>query len=135
MRVKHIFRWCLVLMLLTPVLAQAQRDACRERVRQAAPTIQRHCVGLNQDATLEGNPFVYTNPDAGCDLGLSMPGLPSIGGIGFDMDSCQILQAVTGSLVNDINSQLRDAVNQVDRAAGQADIDIDVGGYVEDRVR
>lgn len=53
------------------------------------------------------SPLGYKSPDSGCDLGLSMPGLP---GFGFNLDgldSCKILKAVTGDMVDKANSEMQ----------------------------
>ena len=57
------------------------------------------------------SPYGYKSPDAGCDLGLSMPGLP---GFGFNLDgidSCKILKAVTGDMVDKANSEMQNGLN------------------------
>ncbi len=60
----------------------------------------------------EESPYMWVNPDASCDLGLSMPGLPNIG-FGLDgFDSCKILKAVTGDMVKQVNSEMKDAVSE-----------------------
>ncbi len=76
------------------------------------PKIPDTCAGLDTSVSLEGNPFVYTNPDASCDLGFSMPGLPNFG-LGVEgLRSCEILKKVTGEFVNQINREMRDAMDK-----------------------
>jgi len=125
----------LVVLSASAWTAQSQAGMCDDR-KKALPKIAQHCTNLNQNISLEGNPFVYTNPDAGCDLGLSLPGLPSFGDIGFGLDSCKILRAVTGDLVKEINSGFQQAVDDSlgDVADEYNDIDIDPQDYIEDQI-
>ncbi|AXH59458.1 hypothetical protein [Pseudomonas amygdali] len=69
------------------------------------------CVGITNTPSLDNNPFIYTNPDGGCDLGLSLPGLPSFGGSLGSLDSCSIVKMVTSDTVSKVNSTIRDAMN------------------------
>jgi hypothetical protein len=69
------------------------------------------------------NPLVYTNPDTvGCDLGLSMPGLPAFGTNITGLDACSILKAVTGKAVSDANTAMKSgldtALSQVKQQTG-----------------
>lgn len=58
------------------------------------------------------NPLVYTNADAnGCDLGLSMPGLPAFGTNITGLDSCKILQTVTKESVAAANKKIQDTLD------------------------
>lgn len=57
------------------------------------------------------SPYGYKSPDAGCDLGLSMPGLPGFG-FGMDgLDSCKILKAVTGDMVDKANTEMQNGLD------------------------
>lgn len=76
------------------------------------PKIPDNCSGLDTSVSLEGNPFVYTNPDASCDLGFSLPGLPNFGLSMGSIGSCEILKKVTGEFVSKINREMRDAMDQ-----------------------
>ena len=69
------------------------------------------CVGITNAPSLDNNPFIYNNPDGGCDLGLSLPGLPSFGGSLGSLDSCSIVKMVTSDTVSKVNSTIRDAMN------------------------
>lgn len=114
---KHI-AWLGLILLPLSLTTQAegappaeQAPSCKARMK-TLPKIPTYCGGLDREVSLEGNPFVYSNPDGGCDLGLNLPGLPSFG---FDIpsiDSCKILQMVTGELVGEVNATLRDAINK-----------------------
>lgn len=83
------------------------------------------------------NPLVYTNADAGgCDLGLSMPGLPAFGTNITGLDSCKILQAVTKESVAAANSKIQAGL---DAALEKAKLDsgptnIDLNQMVTDQV-
>lgn len=116
--------------------AHAQNPGYCQAKKDAMPKIEQYCAGLNTNVTLDGNPFVYTNPDAGCDLGLSLPGLPNFGAKEFGVDSCKILKAVTGDLVRDINSDFQDAVDStLGSAADQYNsTNINPEDYITDQV-
>jgi len=73
--------------------------------------VSNSCVGITNTPSLENNPFIYTNPDGGCDLGLSLPGLPSFGGSLGSIDSCAIVKMVTSDSVAKVNTAVRDAMN------------------------
>lgn len=128
----------------------ASAGACQTYIDKANKVfgnlIQKSCVGISNTATLDNNPFVYTNPDGGCDLGLSLPGLPSFGGLGGSLDSCAIVKMVTSSTVNKANATIRDAMNKsVDtiNQTSQSTIgtnvvgggNIDVGTMVQQRIQ
>ena len=82
-----------------------------------------HCTDLTRLPSLDGNPFVYTNPDAGCDLGLSMPGLPGFGLSGGDFSWCGVAKAVTGGMVNEANAAMQGATNEAVGAVDQISVD------------
>lgn len=102
--------------------------------------VQDRCLNLNKTPSLTNNPFVYTNPDAGCDLGLNLPGLPGFGLTGGGISACQVAKFVTGSTVNAVNQKMQEganaAVDAVDKVAVdslgvQASGGIDVGNVVK----
>jgi hypothetical protein len=71
------------------------------------------CNSPNINTSNTVNPqseLVYQNPDAGCDLGLRLPGL-SGSGSGISGDSCGILKAITGETVQTINNETQAAVD------------------------
>jgi hypothetical protein len=90
------------------------------------------CSQLNLNVNIETSPFLYTDPDAACDLGLKFPGLPDFN-LGLDgLDSCAILKSVTGALVSEVNKEMRDAVSSGLEGIGleDGDLDIDFGDMV-----
>jgi hypothetical protein len=94
----------------------ASAGACQTYIDKANAVfgnlIQDSCIGINTDASLTNNPFVYVNSDGGCDIGLQMPGLPDFGSItGGGINACSIVKAVTGSMVDTVNSSIRGAMN------------------------
>lgn len=132
-------------MFTTLALASATASAgiCEEakaKLARVYGALGNHCLNLNRNPSLVDNPFVYTNPDAQCDLGLALPGLPGfgIGGGGFNM--CSIAKAVTGTMVNTVNQGMQTAANAgvaavddiaVDTIGVQASGGIDVGNAVK----
>lgn len=94
------------------------------------------CNQLDLTVNIQTSPFLYTDPEASCDLGFQMPGLPDFN-IGFDgLDSCKLLQSITGELVNQVNQEMRDAVNGGLEAVGleDGDLEIDFGDLVIDEI-
>jgi len=114
----------------------SERAQARQRATEAFDNFRGEiCDQLDLEMSLDDNPFVYTNPDAGCDLGLSMPGLPNMGlGLG-SIDSCKLLQSVTGDMVDSINEQLQGAVDgALDSVGGDLEYEVDLGEMAEDVV-
>jgi hypothetical protein len=86
------------------------------------------------------NPLVYTNPDTvGCDIGLSMPGLPAFGTKIEGLDACSVLKAVTGKAVADANEAMKSSLDTAlstvksETGLGTGTSTIDVGGIVTDK--
>jgi len=94
------------------------------------------CEQLDLSLDLDNNPFIYTNPDAGCDLGLSMPGLPNLGSIGLGgLDSCKILQSITGDMVDEVNAAMQNSVNEALSGVTEdamSDYNVDLGDITEE---
>lgn len=112
--------------------SQFQKDIKNKLNSMAMDTCQK----LDTSVTTDGSPFVYTNPDAGCDLGFSMPGLPNIG-LGLEgIDACKILKAVTGEMVDDVNQQMQDAVDDAvnEVTNGNNEVDVDLGDIIIDEI-
>lgn len=94
------------------------------------------CSQLDLTVNIQTSPFLYTDPEASCDLGFKMPGLPDFN-LGFEgLDSCKLLQSVTGELVNQVNQSMRDAVNGALEQVGleDGDLEIDFGDLVIDEI-
>jgi len=88
---------------------------------------------LSLEVDLDGNPLLYDNPDAGCDLGFSMPGLPDIG-LGLDgINACELLKSVTGDMVKAVNKEMQDTVDQaIVDITGVEDLDFEFEMDLED---
>lgn len=105
----------------------AKNPAAEKAVAERKKNI---CQNSDNRVTLDNSPYVYENPDQGCDLGLSLPGLPNLGSVGLDgIDSCRILKSITGDFVKEVNRGLQD---QVDEAT--AGVENDYQYSVEDEV-
>lgn len=94
------------------------------------------CNQLDLSLNIETSPFIYTDPEASCDLGFQMPGLPDFN-LGFQgLDSCKLLKSVTGELVNQVNKEMRDVVNGGLKSVGleDGDLDLDFGDLVIDEI-
>lgn len=106
----------LTILLALPLLAlNANAGSCQNAIREAQRQIFGNLGNVCADAQLaaQGNsPFIYVNPDGGCDLGLQLPGLPSFGaGLGNGLDMCALAKTVTGGMVNQANSAMQGAMN------------------------
>jgi hypothetical protein len=115
-------------MFTTLALASATASAgmCEEakaKLARVYGALGNHCVNLNKNPSLVNNPFVYTNPDAQCDLGLSLPGLPGFGLGGGGMNMCSIAKAITGTMVNEVNQGMQTAATQAVSAVDQVSVD------------
>lgn len=110
---KAISRAVLGALLTLPMIANVQAASyCRDSASDFFNRLSSNvCDEINTDPlTMEqaaNTPFGYKSPDAGCDLGLSMPGLPSFGMNIGGLDSCKILQAVTGDMVDQANDAMQ----------------------------
>lgn len=87
----------------------------RKMEQQAVAECNNPAINTNNTLTMADgsvNPYVYQNPDAGCDLGFKLPGL-SGSGMGLNGDSCGILKSVTGDMVSKVNQASQGAVDSV----------------------
>lgn len=108
----------------------ARNAALKQRMASAKQSV---CSQMDTSVSVEGSPYLYKNPDAGCDLGLSLPGLPNLGSVGLDgIDSCRILKSITGDFVKEVNRDLQDAIEVVSPAS--KDQNIDLNEALEDRI-
>lgn len=145
MKSSKLLRTSLVFAVMALGSASASADGlCQEMKDKIARVYgniaQDHCVNLNKTPSLTNNPFVYTNPDAQCDFGLQLPGLPGFGISGGGLNMCSIAKAITGSMVNEVNQAMQTAANEavsavdkvaVDTIGVQASGGIDVGQVVK----
>ena len=96
---------------------------------------KRVCEGLDLTVNIEDSPLIYTDPDASCDLGFKMVGLPDFN-IGLDgLDSCKILKSITSDTVDRFNDALQDAVDTgLETVGADEDLIIDIGDIVGDDI-
>lgn len=67
------------------------------------------CADLDMTVKTEGNAYIWDNPNAKCDLALSLPGLPEFSPSGYltkSFDACKSLKKITDGVMDQINSQL-----------------------------
>ena len=109
--------------------ASERRQQSEQQGRDRLATFRQSlCDQLDFGTDLTNNPFVYTNPDAGCDMGFSLPGLPSIGGSLTGLDSCKMLKSVTGDAVRAMNDSMQGAVDDI--LGGDIGVDVDLSDHV-----
>lgn len=116
---KHtLIMTALIASLAMPLFsATAEAGSCRNAINNASQKIfgsalKTACVGVDTGLK-ENSPFIYVNPDGGCDMGLQLPGLPDFGasfGKGFDM--CAMAKTVLGPMVGQVNNRLQEEMNQ-----------------------
>lgn len=80
------------------------------------------CGNVTSTADISNNPYVYTSPNGGCDLGLSLPGLPNFGN-GGGFSACAVVKAITGPMVAQVNQGMQTATNAAVNAVGKEAID------------
>ena len=90
---------------------------------------------IDTSVDVANSPFIYTNPDAGCDLGFTMPGLPGFGISGID--ACKLLKSVTGEMVSDINKTMKDSLDStLESVIGTSDSqNLDLQNVAEDAIK
>lgn len=80
------------------------------------------CGNVTSTADITKNPYTYTSPNGGCDLGLSLPGLPNFGN-GGGFSACAAVKAITGSMVAQVNQGMQQATDAAVNAVGKDAID------------
>lgn len=135
-----------VLPLLIVANEEAEAGTCKNTIEKQQQKIFKRAqdaCAKHDKAQKENNPFIYVNPDGGCDLGLELPGLPSFGaGLGDGLDLCALAKTITGPMVKDVNKVVKDAkdrvVDDINAAAkekidtGVLDTDIDLSDMAND---
>lgn len=102
----------------------------------SAFAIQRSakCANLNMANDPTKSVYHWKNPDAGCDLGLELPGLPKFG-LSTDLSACKVMKAVTSDMVSKANAQMQQSVDAATKAAtggtGQTNADVDLSKEAE----
>lgn len=104
---------------LSAFLACGQVSAasyCRDKVSDVIDKLASNiCDSIDTKVLTEeqaaSTPYGYTSPDSGCDIGLSMPGLPGFGLDISGIDSCAILKAVTGDMVDKANDTMQGSLD------------------------
>ena len=111
MRINAIF---VVLGMICTGIASAD-NAAQQRASEEHFRAQKQaaCEQIDLTNNIEDNPYAFKSEDVTCDLGLEMPGLPSFGGLKFDLDSCSLLKMVTGDMVDAANTAMRDKVDGI----------------------
>lgn len=116
MKIKPLLPLSSLALLLMMGSSHSFADSCSSgssAVQQRIKDVKRNvCNQVDTSVSLRNSPYVYVNPDQGCDLGFSMPGLPNIGASLGGFDSCKVLKAVTGEFVKEVNNGMQDAVDE-----------------------
>lgn len=113
-----------LLLALPMVVDMASAGTCQNAIREAQKKIFGDlgsvCSGITTQNP-ENSPFIYVNPDGGCDLGLQLPGLPTFGGsLGSGLDMCALAKTVTGGMVSQANSAMQGSMNTAIGSINQA---------------
>ena len=114
----------LSLLFALPLLADiASAGSCQNAIREAQKKIFGDlgsvCADINTQ-NQENSPYIYVNPDGGCDLGLQLPGLPTFGGgLGSGLDMCALAKTVTGGMVSQANTAMQGSMNTAIGAINQ----------------
>ena len=105
-------------------------------VSAPAIAIQRsaNCSKLNTSNDPTKSVYHWKNPDAGCDLGLELPGLPKFG-LSTDLSACKVMKAVTSDMVSKANSSMQQSVDSATSAVtggtGQTNANVDLSKEAE----
>lgn len=104
------------------------RQAISDRVNQFWEDAEEVvCNTLDMENRYEESEYLWVSEDAGCDMSYTMPGLPTLSGVGGS--SCEQLQAITGRQLDQANEMLQgavdDALESVGRDRGEVDVDLD----------
>lgn len=95
-------------------------DDVNQRLNSIVPDV---CGQLNySNDPSEYSQYRVDSPQASCDLGLSLPGLPSFDGIGFDAsvpDACSIARSIVGDSIRDLNNSSKSAVEALESLLNQ----------------
>lgn len=105
--------------------AMAGPNCAATKAKEAAiygNTTATNCANLTTTPNMAKNPYVYTSPNGGCDLGLSLPGLPSFG-TGGGLGACEIARAITGPMVAQANQTMQQAASEAVSAAPKEAMD------------
>lgn len=134
-----------ILLALPFIGVEAQAGSCSNAIREAQKQIFGNLGNVCADVDMgpkSNSPFVYVNPDGGCDLGLELPGLPSFGGSLGSFDMCGLAKTITGGMVNQANGVMRDSMNtaigginqkaQETIGTGVVNTNVDVGAVIKD---
>jgi hypothetical protein len=91
---------------------------------KSLPEIPTNCSDLNKSVTTN-NPFNYTNPNASCNLDLSMPGMPSFGAnLSGGSSSCDLVQGYASSTVGSLLSKANDILSSADVSISEEGVSV-----------
>jgi hypothetical protein len=109
--------------------------SAQQEVRTA---VMQNCDDLDYSIKREGSPYHYKNPNEGCDISLSLDGLPTKTAGGYSntgIDACRTIRGVASNLEGVLNDRLQGALaeigdvvsaDELDQLAGAAGINAGV---------
>ncbi len=101
----------------------AIRDYCNTRADTSSPDPEA------EQGELGWIPMFFTNPDE-CDLGLAFPDLiPDFGIDISQINSCEILKAVSANAVNQVNEKFNEIEQDIDDTVGDGTVVVDPNDY------
>lgn len=105
-------------------------DKVNDVIKNLTPNV---CSQLNTSPDLANNPYAYENPQASCDLGASMKGLPDWTGVGFNsdgVDACGVLDMVAGDKIREKVGALNEYGQMVDDGLSATE-NVDIDGMMK----
>lgn len=111
----------LIILLVTALVSNA------EVLAQQAPrnAVMQDCEDLDFSIKREASPYHYTNPNEGCDISLSLDGLPKKTGSGYSSsgnDACRTIQGVVSNLEGRLNERLEGALGAIGEVVSPEDL-------------
>lgn len=112
------------------VCGDSYSDKVNAVIEKLTPNV---CAQLNTNPDLADNPYAYENPQATCDIGASLNGLPDWDGFGFNKngaDACGILDMVAGDKIREKVGTLNEYGQMVDKGLSATE-NIDIDGMMK----
>jgi hypothetical protein len=93
---------------------------------QPRSAVMQDCEDLDYSIKREGSPYHYKNPNEGCEISLSLDGLPTKTGGGYSNtgnDACRAIRGITSNLEGVLNDRLQGALSQIGDVVSADELD------------